>query len=94
MPVQDRLCRLCGVLDDETHFLLMCKMHETNRTIFLNKLLKKHPDFKHLDTSLQFKLLLNNQDPQTIKWLSKFIYIAFKDRELFMTESKYGACFN
>ena len=46
-PLEQRQCRICHVLEDDTHFLLCCRIFTDERHDFLNKIQYKYPHFSH-----------------------------------------------
>ena len=56
---EQRLCNICKVLDDEAHFFFNCKINETLRDNFLDKISDEHTDFNQLDSLSKLKLILN-----------------------------------
>ena len=64
-PLEQRQCRICHVLEDETHFLLCGRMFTDERHDFLDK----------------FIFILQNGDVQVATWTAKFIYHAVKKKE-------------
>lgn len=74
----DRICQNCtmGVIENEYHFLLACPKYYDLR----NKLLK--PYFCHWPTIHKFKSLLSTTNINELINLSKYIYFAFKRRNI------------
>ena len=59
IPRDQRHCKVCKVLDDESHFLFHCQINSNLRHIFLNKILNVYPDFNQLDSFEKIQLILN-----------------------------------
>ena len=82
-PPEERICACCssGQVDDEIHFLTHCKAHDDLRNIiFPDYLTIPMPDMLDRPDSVVFTELMCSTDPVTLKLLSKFIFLAFKDR--------------
>ena len=74
VPLNDRLCRHCGVLEDEYHFVIECKLYKELRNKYIKQYFWKHP------SAFKFTQLILDSDVQTSKNLSIFVYKAFKIR--------------
>ena len=79
VPPEQRLCLLCnnGDIEDETHFLLFCRVYDEARQLLFDHI----PDidnFNALNTDDKLKLLLN--DPTLVKQTSKFIVNSYELR--------------
>ena len=59
IPRDQRKCKICKMLDDESHFLFHCQINNNLRQTFLNKILTVHPDFNQLDSLKKIQLILN-----------------------------------
>ena len=79
-PVEERLCNVCHVLEDELHFRLGCNMSTDERTAFLYQIQNKYSQFITLDNKEKFICLLQNEDTQVITWTAEFIHHAMKKR--------------
>ena len=85
-PVEQRLCNVCHVLEDELHFLLECNMFTDERTAFLYQIQNKYSQFITLDNKEKFIFLLQNEDTQVITWTAKFIHHAMKKRNYWIDQ--------
>ena len=72
-PRDQRLCNVCHVLQDESHFLLQCKMFTDERTAFLSQFQNKYFQFTFFDNTEKLSFLLHNGDTQNITRLNSFI---------------------
>ena len=81
IPFDNRLCRQCGVLEDEYHFLIECKSHIDIRKQYIKSYFWKHPSF------LKCLQLINSTNVTELKRLSVFIYKAFEIRRILNTGS-------
>ena len=73
---------IIGQVDDEIHFLLLCKAHDDLRTTIFPILTYPLPDAVDQPDSAVFTELVCSIDPGILKQLSKVIFRAFKDRRL------------
>ena len=75
IPRDQRVCSFCnsGKIEDEIHFLLFCSHYDDLRRPLV-------PIIQNLNTEEAFACLLNSIDPQVIRQVAKFIYLAFLRR--------------
>ncbi len=71
VPVNERKCPECDVLEDEFHFLLECKKYHHLRCTYIQRYYWNRPSVPKLIA------LLTSERTQEIRKLSKFIYNAF-----------------
>ena len=74
----DRICKFCNgsLIENEYHFLLVCPLYRELRQRYMK------PYFCHWPTLNKFDELMSKRNINTISNLSKFIYYAFKSRQL------------
>ena len=75
LPVEQRLCKMCNVIEDEAHFLLSCRLFSNERLTLYEKLNLNGSDIS-LDTAdLLFYLLgSTNQRHPDLQLLSPLVY--------------------
>ena len=78
--ISDRTCNICGILEDETNFLIHCSLYRREREALFSNILKFHPGFSEMSDENKFVFLLGNTDRQILTWVGKFIYKSFKTR--------------
>ena len=76
IPLDNRKCRACGVLEDEFHFILECAIYDDLRKTYIKRYYWQSPNMP------KFIELLTSQNRKIIKNLSYFIEKAFKMRAL------------
>ena len=76
-PVIERLCIVCGVIDDELHFVTSCKKHTTERERLYSYVDSHVPNFCNLNNAERFIYLLTNENPSILLHLSKFVHRCF-----------------
>ena len=86
IPVQQRLCKLCHVLDDEFHFLFVCKLHSEERNLFFVHIADEMPAFETTDFTGKLKMLLNSDNKKVLTLLGKFLFKSFEARKLLRQE--------
>ena len=59
IPRNQRLCKLCNLLDDEYHFFFYCKINENIRSPFIGFVKTKFPQFDQYDSLEKLKIILN-----------------------------------
>ena len=74
IPVNDRKCLLCQVLEDEFHFVLECQMYTELRRKYIPRYYYSRPSMS------KFVELINTTNTKYLKNLGLFIYHAFKIR--------------
>ena len=79
-PVHARLCHECKEIDDEIHFLIHCKLNNTERTKLFEKVSYSIPVFATLNSMDKFICLLRSSDAAVLKSLGKFIHRSFLSR--------------
>ena len=45
VQICDRTCNVCGILEDETHFLILCSPYKREREVLFSNVLEFHPGF-------------------------------------------------
>ena len=65
-PVIERLCIVCGVVDDELHFVTSCKKHTTERERLYSYVDSHVPNFCNLNNAKRFIYLPTNENPSIL----------------------------
>jgi len=81
IPVEQRLCNRCDILDDELHFLTTCEVNHEIRSLFFEKVHLQVPQTKTLGNEDLMIYLLTNENEELIKELGKYVYASFKMRD-------------
>ena len=74
IPLDNRICRACGVLEDEFHFILECAIYDGLRKMYFKRYYWQNPNMP------KFIELLTSENSKIIKNLSYFIEKAFQMR--------------
>ena len=80
IPIDERKCVNCNILEDEFHFIIECDMYNDFRTRYIPKYYWKRPSM------FKFVELVNTTNIKLLRNLSVYIYHAFKCR----TDLLYG----
>ena len=74
----ERICRYCNgnFVENEYHFLLVCPFYRELRQRYMK------PYYCHWPTLNKFEDLMCKRNKNTVLNLSKFIYFAFKSRQM------------
>ena len=72
IPITERKCRTCGILEDEYHFVLECTLYKELREKFIPKYFWQRPNM------YKFITLINSEKDITIKKLGLYTCNAFK----------------
>ena len=78
IPINDRICRVCNMLEDEYHFVIECRLYEELR----NKHIPKYYWLK--PSMLKFVQLMKSDKVKLIRNVSQYIFHAFKLRSEIM----------
>ena len=73
-PRAQRLCVNCNQIEDEIHFLIHCKLYESERKALFQKINNIHPCYLNLIDKEKFIFLMTNDDPSILTWVAKFIH--------------------
>ena len=90
IPVQERLCRVCLVLEDERHLLFHCVLYDGERRQLLSKIEARYNGCLSLDIHQMWSFLLSNEDCQCLTWLGKYLYDAFEIRNRYIASISDG----
>ena len=74
VPRHERLCFICAKLDDEKHFMLNCKYHNSERNKLFAKYNAYHPIFEKMTDDDKFIFLFSVNDAFLLTALGKFIF--------------------
>ena len=75
IPLNERICRFCGILEDEYHFVIECKLFLNLRKQYIKEYFWKRPSVQ------KFIQLIANGNQLDMKNLSIYVYKAFKLRQ-------------
>ena len=79
-PMNQRLCRECGEIEDEKHFLLKCSLNKEIRDNLFISLMDIFPDFRNLTDEDKFIFMMGFQDYEMVQLVSKFIVNSLENR--------------
>ena len=74
VPIHERKCSFCNILEDEYHFVLQCSAYSELRKKYISKYFWNRPNM------FKFVELINSSNNSCIRKLCIFIYHAFKLR--------------
>lgn len=74
IPIDERKCSLCEILEDEYHFVIECPLYQELRQQYISPFYWKKPSM------YKFVKLINSTNVKCIRKLSAFIFQAFKLR--------------
>jgi len=78
--INNRLCPVCNVVEDELHFLIDCNLYIQDRIELFNMIGAKIHYFNSFCSLQKFLFLMNNSDSQINVRTGKFIFKSFKIR--------------
>ena len=81
LPLEQRLCTECNVIEDEKHLLLKCSINLSERINLYSKLSRIYPDFVQMTDDDKFALVMTATCAQTLTLLGKCVYRSFKIRK-------------
>ena len=79
IPVEDRLCPTCNVIEDEEHFMLECTQY--NREALINWCTNNHKPFQ-LQNSERFQFILGTRNTKLINLTASFVQKNLKKRTI------------
>ena len=82
VPVNERLCETCNLVEDEIHVLLHCSMYDDIRDTLFADICNIKRDFCDLTVDSQFILIMS--DPLYFKFVSKAMYCILNRRRCAM----------
>ena len=86
LPKEERLCQVCGEgIEDEIHFLVKCKQFESLRKGIIEKCIELKPQFNFYSDKEKFIFIMTT--PLLMGNVSKYIYTASKDRDIYLDAS-------
>jgi len=71
IPVNERKCLTCNVIEDEYHFVLECFMYKDLRNVYIPVYYRSRPNMQ------KFVELITNENENVIKKLCVFVHKAF-----------------
>ena len=78
IPVNERKCQICHVLEDEFHFLLECSLYNDLRKQYISKYYWNRPNIP------KFVELIASTSKSTCRKLSMYVHKAFEIRNTFV----------
>ena len=78
LPLEQRLCKLCNVIEDEVHFLLSCGLYNSERTVLFNGFNIQNP--RYVPSHELFVYVMCSKNQRHLELLGEFIYKSFKKR--------------
>ena len=81
IPIDERLCSSCGIIEDEFHFVIECTLFDDNRSELFKKIANINQSFLNMNSRTKFIYLLSSNDSGVLTNLGKFIYASFLTRE-------------
>ena len=83
LPKEERICQIChDGIEDEIHFLIKCKTLQQLRQPLLASCYESRPNFDFYTDKEKFIFIMTT--PHLMGNVSKFVYSAFKERELIL----------
>ena len=73
LPREERLCKICNKIDDESHFFFDCTINNTERVAFLEHFASQVENFKQLKQHEKLCNILNPSTPKDIDIVVSFI---------------------
>ena len=76
IPVEERLCTSCGVIENEIHFVMTCSAHSQFTRVrekFLNEIVDIVPEFADMSTQDKFIFIMSVDDETLCKVVEKFM---------------------
>ena len=74
IPINERLCASCGVVEDEFHFVIECEIFQTQRSNLFNKISIIDATFAFMNDRAKFVYLFSSKESKMLSNLGKFVY--------------------
>ena len=78
LPLEQRLCSECGVVENEVHFLCDCVRYSSLREDLFSLVIPYFPEFSRLSSREKFIFFLQTEYTCILKAIGSFVYKAFK----------------
>jgi len=86
LPKEERICQICCEgIEDEIHFLVKCKQFDSLRKPMFEKCIELRPQFDFYSDKEKFIYIMTT--PLLMGDVSKFIYTASNDRDIYLDVS-------
>ena len=73
-PPSERLCSQCNMVEDEIHFLCVCKKHEQLRENLFQLVQSECKYFLRMSAKDKFVFIMSSKSPAILKALAQFIH--------------------
>ena len=73
IPRQERLCKICNVIENEEHFVLHCKINKKIRDDLFKTLENENEKFKNMDNDKKLVYLLNPTSYKHVKIIGSYL---------------------
>ena len=87
LPIEQRLCKICNVVEDEAHFLLSCNLFISERQRLYNSLNLQEVACNR-DNSELMLCLLGTNDQRHLELVGQFIYTCFQKRRVYIENTE------
>ena len=78
LPIKERLCDLCNIVEDEYHFLCICPKYIAQRQEMEKKLVAIYPEYSQMNCEQKFVFLLQSNNIYINKLVAVFVYYSFQ----------------
>ena len=72
-PCEERLCKNCGVIEDEAHFILKCKVNQNLRESLFNNIELDNEIFLNFSDEQKLVYLLNPASVQHVRVIGFYL---------------------
>ena len=76
-PIQERLCKSCGVNEDEAHFILSCQINQSLRAELIKNIESIYAEFNNMTENEGIYFIFNNEDRRKLTWFGKCLHNSF-----------------
>ena len=82
LPRNERLCKNCNIIEDETHFLIDCKLFDNDRREMFRSIVHEFPRFAEInDSKTKFIFLMSQENKKVTNTIAFYIHKCFFVRE-------------
>ena len=81
LAVENRICKVCKVVEDEEHFFTACRRNEKLRESMYSHIMDTCVHFEDLSGRNKLIFTMSTTDENSLKVISKFIHASFLELE-------------
>ena len=80
LPRNERICKKCDKIEDETHFLIDCELYKNDTKVMFRSVVQEYPGFAEIKESKTKFILLMPQENTNTNTIAFYIHKWFSVR--------------